>query len=311
MKLTITCPAFSLNGGIRVILDMAHELSKYHEVQILCPQTTCDWYPIKLKVIQNADLRDQDVLIISSPHHIHLKDLKIKARMFSYVQMMEHLFQPTNLQFKSRAMRFYRELPVITISNWGIEEILKMNKRVHYIGNGVNFEQFPIYNKKKKEKIVLLESPIPINPTKDKFQLALKVARRLQERGYKIKGYGTMPLNEFEYYQCPDLKTLNKLYREATILLKATVYDFRSTAPLEAGTKGCVTVRGIVKGDDDLFNNVNCLRVGYNEEELFNAALKVLEDDELRNRLADNMFTHLKTYTWEYWGKKFNEIICG
>jgi glycosyltransferase involved in cell wall biosynthesis len=290
---------------------MAHELSKYHDVQILCPQTTCDWYPIKLRVIQNADLRDQDVLIISSPHHIHLKDLKIKARMFSYVQMLEHLFQPTNLQFKARSMRFYRELPVITISQWGMEEILKYNKRVHYIGNGVNFDHFPIWNKKKKGKVVLLESPIPINPTKDKHQLALKVGKRLANLGYDVKGYGSVSCKEIEYYQCPDVKTLNKLYRESSILLKATIYDFRSTAPLEAGTKGCVTVRGIVKGDDDLINEVNCLKVGYNEEELFKASLKLLQDEELRSKLAQNMFTHLETYTWEYYGKKFNEIICG
>lgn len=311
MKIVFTCPALSPNGGIRVILDMAHELAKTHEVSLFCPEKVCNWYIIKIQINDSLDnLKDADYLIISSPHHIHLKDLKIKAKMFSYVQMMEHLFYPRNQAFKNRAFRWYRELPVITISEWGFQEIQKMNRNVSLIGNGVNFDHFPIYNKKKDGKVILLESPIPFNPTKDKFRIALKVSKRLESLGYTVKGYGAINCPDIEFYQSPDLKTLNKLYREATILVKATVYDFRSTSPLEAGAKGCVTVRAINQGDDDLIDGFNCLRVKYNEEDLYKASVRLLKDDNLRTSLAKNMIEYLKSNTWEVQAKKFTDIIC-
>lgn len=312
MKITLTCPAFTPNGGIRVILDVAHELNKRHEVTIICPDKGCHWYPITVRVIQHTnELKNQDVLIICSPHHIHLKDLKIKAKKFAYIQMIEHLFQPGNLRFKAQSMRFYRELPFITISRWGLEEILKYGNRNKYlyIGNGVNFDHFPISNKRKKSTI-LLESPIPTNPTKDKNQIALKVAKRLKELGHKVVGYGALKADLDEFYVNPDLKTLNKLYSEAIILIKATQLDFRSTSPMEAGTKGCVTVRAITKGDDDLIHNHNCFKVSYNENYLLDACLSILSDEDKRKDLAKNMINHLKENTWEKYVNQIEEFIC-
>lgn len=312
MKITMTCPAFSPNGGIRVILDVAHELSKRHDVTILCPDKGCHWYPITVRVIQhNNELKEQDVLIICSPHHIHLKDLKIKAKKFAYIQMIEHLFQPQNLRFKAQAMRFYRELPFITISQWGLEEVLRYGNRNKflYIGNGVNFEHFPISNKRKKTTI-LLESPVPTNPTKDRNQIALKVGNKLRELGHKVVGYGALKADLDEFYVNPDLKTLNRLYSDAMILIKATQLDFRSTSPLEAGTKGCVTVRAITKGDDDLVDDFNCVRVPYNETQLLAACLDILSDEEGRKKLAKNMINHLKENTWEKYVNQIEEFIC-
>ena len=312
MKITMTCPAFTPNGGIRVILDVAHELSKRHEVTILCPDKGCHWYPITVKVIQhNNDLKNQDVLIICSPHHIHLKDLKIKAKKFAYIQMIEHLFQPGNLRFKAQAMRFYRELPFITISQWGLEEILKYGNRNRYLytWNSVNFDQFPLMNKRKKSTI-LLESPMAINGTKDKNQIALKIGRRLKDMGYKVVGYGAIKADLDEFYVFPDLKTMNRLYSDAIIMIKATQLDFQSTAPLEAGTKGCVTVRGINKGDDNLIHELNCLRVHYNEDLVWNQTLRILNDEELRKTLAKNMVNYLKENSWEKHCREIENFIC-
>lgn len=309
----MTCPAFTLNGGIRVILDVAHELAKRHEVTILCPDKGCHWYPITVRVIQHTnDLKDQDVLIICSPHHIHLKDLKIKAKKFAYIQMIEHLFQPSNLRFKAQSMRFYRELPFITISEWGLEEILKYGNRNSYLrtSNSVNFAQFPIINKRKKTT-VLLESPMAINGTKDKNGIALKIGKRLKDMGYKVVGYGAIKADLDEFHVMPDLETMNKLYSDAMIMIKTTNLDFQSTAPLEAGTKACVTVRGINKGDDNLIHEFNCLKVSYNEDLVLEQTLRILKDEELRKTLAGNMIKYLKENPWEKHVKQIEEFICG
>lgn len=313
MKITLTCPAFSPNGGIRVILDVAHELAKRHEVQIFCPDKGCHWYPIEVKVIHNTQaLINEDVLIICSVHHVHLIDLKLKARKFAYIQMIEHLFQPGNVRFKMMAMRHFKELPFITISDWGLEEIIKYGNKHRYlrISNGVNFNHFPIVNKRKKTTI-LLESPVPTNPTKDKNRIALRIGSRLKDMGYKVVGYGAFkPDLDIEFHIAPDLKTLNKLYSDALIMIKATQLDFESTAPLEAGTKGCVTVRGINKGDDNLIHEFNALKVPYNENLVLDQTLRILKDDDLRKKLSWNMMNYIQGNTWEKQVKQIEEFIC-
>ena len=101
---------------------------------------------------------------------------------------------------------------------------------------------------------------------------------------------------------------MNRLYEEATILLKATKYDARSTAPMEAMTKGTVTVRGIIEGDDDL-NETNSFKVGYNLEEVYSAVMESLTTDISEKR--ENCYKHIETYSWDYWMTKINNIING
>lgn len=315
MKVFITTPALTPNGGIRVILEVAHRLSKFHEVTLLnqSPDNSCHWYPIECNIVNNInELAKADVLIISSPHAVDLTKLKIKARIFAFTQMIEHLFQPWNRAFKQKCLEFYK-LETITISEWGIKELRGYGnmKPIHYLGNGVNLEHFPIYSNKKDGKTILLESPEPINPTKDRDRLAIKVAKRLESEGYRIIGFGTIKPKEISsFYVNPNLETLNALYKEATIMIKATICDFRSTAPMEAGTKGTVTARAITQGDDDLVNEYNCLKVNYSEDELYFASKRLLEDSKLRTRLAKNMVNHIKEHSWDKYIDQFNKIIC-
>jgi hypothetical protein len=316
MNIYITTPALTPNGGIRVILEVAHRLSKFHNVTIYNESTinSCHWYPIECQIVNDTKgLGQADILIISSPHSMHLTELKIKARVFAFNQMMEHLFQPNNRAFRMRCFQFYN-LETITISQWGINELRTFGnlKPIHYLGNGVNLDHFPIYSNKKDGKTILLESPEPINPTKDRDRIALKVALRLKNEGYRVIGYGVVkPKGVDSFFVNPDLNTLNALYKEATILIKATLYDFRSTSPMEAGTKGTVTARAIIKGDDDLINEFNCLRVNYSEADLYTISKRLLEDEKLRTRLAKNMIAHIKENNWDKYIDQFNKIICG
>jgi hypothetical protein len=102
---------------------------------------------------------------------------------------------------------------------------------------------------------------------------------------------------------------MNDLYEEATIMIKATKYDARSTAPLEAGTKGTVTVRGIIEGDDDLTEE-NSYKVGYSVDKLYDAAMFALQNKEETERRAKNMKYHIQTFTPEYWLNQVNQILC-
>jgi glycosyltransferase involved in cell wall biosynthesis len=208
---------------------------------------------------------------------------------------------------------------LISISEWNIKYINShFPKRgpVHYVGNGVNAADFPIEKVKKDGQYVLVEGWNALNPSKDSARIAPRVAGRLKEKGYKILAYSQQKCIDYRkisdvFHVKPRQAKKNDLYRRATILLKASHYDARACAPVEAMTKGTVTARAITYGDDDLVHEKNCLRTPYNESDLYESALRLLEDTKLRNRLKRNCYKHLKSNSWDRWIPEIENILTG
>ena len=321
MRIFITCPNInSHHGGIRVILEWANRLQDFGHEVIVYDQNKhlkCTWFDLKARVVNNTYiLKSCDCLIVTSPHAYNLLQSQFSGKRFVFLQMMEDMFNPKRTDFNNKCRILYNSpYDLISISEWNMRDLIQKHKRrspMHYVGNGINLIDFPISKKPKSGKVILLESPEPTNWTKDVDRIALQVAERLFMQGYTIKGYGLkIPkgYNIFsEFVVSPDSKTMNRLYEEATILLKCTKCDARSTAPMEAMTKGTVTVRGIIEGDDDL-NETNSFKVGYNLEEVYSAVMESLTTDISEKR--ENCYKHIETYSWDYWMTKINNIING
>lgn len=319
MKIFIQSPNInSRHGGIRVINEWANRLGDFGHRVVLYNQAgavLCDWMNINCKIVNSLELLGKsDLLIITSPHGAYLLSKDIKKVVF--LQMMEHLFNITNKKLFEQTVLLYKsKCTLISISQWNMRQLVTNFKRTgitKYVGNGVNLDDFQISNKPKDGKVILLESPEPTNFCKDVDKIAVKVATRLKEEGYIIKGFGIKkPTDNIytEYKVNPDLSTMNRLYEEATIMIKATRYDARSTAPLEAMTKGTVTVRGIIEGDDDL-NASNSFKTAYNADKVYECAKYALENKEEREKRAKAGLDYVQTYTWDYWMKQINEILC-
>jgi len=320
MRIFIQSPNInSPHGGIRVINEWANQLTDLGHRVVLYNQAgalRCGLQEIKCKIVNTTNLISKsDCLIVTSPHGAFLLDKDIEKK-FIFLQMLEHLFRPTNERFFQDCIKLYQsKYPLFSISQWNMR-ILKAkfnDKRpIHYIGNGVNLKDFPITKNPKDYKTILLESPEPTNVTKDAEKLAVQVAKMLRDRGYRIIGYGMLkPKDNIydKYIVQPSLQQMNDLYEEATIMIKATKYDARSTAPLEAGTKGTVTVRGIIEGDDDLTEE-NSYKVGYSVDKLYDAAMFALQNKEETERRAKNIKYHIQIFTPEYWLNQVNQILC-
>ncbi len=321
MRIFIQSPNInSRHGGIRVINEWANRLQAFGHKVILYNQAgpvRCDWMIITCKIVNTTSLLDKsDLLIVTSPHGAFLlsKDKPVKKVVF--LQMLEHLFNITNKSFFDSCLALYTtKYPLISISQWNIRFLQNKYQRkgpIHYVGNGVNLEDFSISNKPKEGKIALLESPEPTNMAKDTEKISVQVAKNLIEKGWTIKGFGLQAAKDniyAEYFTKPSLETMNRLYDEATIMIKATKYDARSTAPLEAGTKGTVTIRAIIEGDDDL-NDSNSFKTGYSYDKLFDATMFAINNPEQLKQRSENIKAHVQTYTWDYWMDKINQILC-
>lgn len=319
----IFTPSFGLHGGIRVILEWANRLAERHQV-FLRPLHghSCDWFKISPKVrivFDDIPLTFCDLVIITSPHSIKYDRDPLPKRKVVFLQMMEHQFQPNNKVWRNRCLQTYQsDLPLITISRWGIDKLYKEFHRAaptHYVGNGVNLDHFPISYKPKDGKTVLVEGWMAGNSTKDNMRIGPQVAQQLRARGYRIIAYSAVPASgsyksvPHEYHAHPSLSLLNELYERASILIKATHCDFRSTSPMEAMTKGTVTARAIDEGDDDLIHDVNCLRGKYNQKELLKNALDLLTNTEKREKMSRACLEYVQAHSWDYWMEKIERIL--
>lgn len=325
MKLLITCPSVKVpHGGIRIILEWANRLTLWHDVTLFVSDgyLKTEWFTIdsRVKCVANLNtLKEQEIVIIASPHDINIENMiQPNQKCFIFMQMAEHIFNDRSIDWLSKCEKFYRsKYPLISISQWNIDMLKNKYQRAgetHYIGNGVNLIDFPISNKPKDGKIVLVEGWEAGNSSKDNLHIGPKVAARLKARGFKIIAFSGLPLSTMpeavsEYYYKADTETMNRLYESATILIKATNFDARACAPMEAMTKGTVTARAVNLGDDDLINEENSLKSLYDEESLFNNCLRLLTDTTLREKLSKNCIEHVQKYDWDYWLQKINNII--
>ena len=317
--IVITCPGFSPHGGIRILLEWANRLPDVTILNTSARNNAPSWFNLNpsVKITQSPlVIKGADILIIGSPHGIKYQDYGAK-RTIIFLQMMEHLFKSNDTKWMNMCRQTYTSPhPMILIAHWNFSWCLKYGRiaPTYYVGNGVNLNDFPISEKSKDGRTVLLESPIPSNAAKDIDKIGLRVAEQLRADGYRIISYGLLPMNGEsnlvdEFHLKPSLEKLNDLYSEATIMIKATRYDARSTAPLEAMTKGCVTARALTYGDDDLIHGVNCLRSGYNEDDLYDNAKQLLTNESLRKQLSENCIYHVQKWSWEYYMDRIKEIL--
>lgn len=322
-KIFIFIPSFGRHGGIRVIVEWANRLARKHEVFLHPLNTACphDWirFTQGVHVVSDTSMCPScDLMIITSPHSIDFANQFVSVKKVVFLQMMEHHFRPQDRAWHARCMRTYlSDLPIISISRWNIQEMHQMGRTgpTHLVGNGVNLEDFPISHGEKDGRSVLIEGLVASNPTKDTMKLGAKVAALLRKDGYRILAYSPHSIGEHvdivdKFVRNPSLADLNSLYEEATILIKATKFDARSCSPMEAMTKGTVTARAIIQGDDDLVHGQNCLRSGYDAAALYRNAKLLLTDRALRDMLAANCRAYVsEEFTWDFWMEQIEKIL--
>lgn len=305
-------------------MEWANRLTQWHDVYLhnLKAETSCSWFGLNpnVKMCEADMLWKCDCVILTSPHSSHfLKMILPHQRCFLFLQMMEHLFRPNDADWLQQCHDFYTsDRPMFSISRWNIEMLESQFGRTgktFYIGNGVNFDEFPIAFPDKEARTVLVEGWQCSNPSKDVQNITHGVAGRLRKEGYKIIAYSGIPIRTdrhllHEMHIKPTVQKINELYSRSTIMIKASLYDARSCSPVEAFSKHTPTARAIYKGDDDLQHEQNCLRCEYDQEQLYQISKHLLADKDLRQALASSGLTMLKKYDWNYWMNIVNETLC-
>lgn len=334
MKILIVTPSLNPHGGIRVLIEWANGLARRgHHVtlQVENGAMRADWASISpaVEVMPGSlwELHGYDVAVAGTPFIATRMDpMSGSAEKFFLLQMAEDMFAPNNKGWVQTCQRSYKvKMPIIGISRWVEKHVRKFrgNGKMYYIGNGVSDDFKP--GKKDRNLTVIVECwggyPGNSNPAKDIEQLGPKVAAHLKEK-YKNQGIRIIALSQFpawthaqvpdEYIQQPDNETWVRTMQRGHLTVKASRYDARSTAPVEAMACGVPTARALVEGDDDLMHEYNCLRGGYSLDELVSHAERLIEDEEVRHTLAANGLKYREQYlSWDYWLGKVEGIFKG
>lgn len=293
-NILILCPSLAIHGGIRVLVEWSNHLARrghtvtFHIVQPVGYRwkSWIDFDPAVRVIVGQVVNVNYDIVVASTPMlALMLDSTNAPCKKFYLLQMLENLFEPNNKEWVDMCIKSYKvSFPIIGISKWVEEEVRKHrgDGTMYYVGNGVSDDFKP--GQKDKELTVLVEGWGGYNDAKDVDLLAPRVAEVLhKEYGAKIIAFSQFPLAfhkkakqyEYilsEYWESPSREELVRLYQRPTFMLKASKYDARSCAPVEAMKCGTVTVRAIERGDDDLIDGHNCFRTEYDFQELLEEA---------------------------------------
>lgn len=330
MKINYLIPSLNPHGGIRVLVEHCNGLArKGHDVTLTSlqgPMRNPGW----VKIEESVKLRfggghrvDAEAILVAGSPPVANQIAGFSNKKVFFLQMAEHLFvSPSSGAFKdwnAQCVKSYQfPGPIIGISKWVEEEVFQVSGRRidHYIGNGVG-DEFS-YRPEMKERILLVEGWEGYNFAKDTLGIAPKIAERIRAEypDIYIIAYSGQPISTrkdvpHEYYQAPSNEILVQLYQRATVMLKASRYDARSCAPVEAMACGTPTVRLLSLGDDDLNAN-NSIRFPYDAnfmDEATNSVMTLFENSSIRNALIKSGLEYReKELRWEKWISKLEEI---
>lgn len=237
---------------------------------------------------------------------------KQNAKAHGLMQMAEWLFYPKDSDgYRANLEAFTTPLDgVMAISDWLARMAEQVNGRpVTRIRNGIDTRLFyrqPMPDAPAFDGLTIVTEGYSNNPAKDVDEMTLRALRHLRyDMGEKLRVIGFsqygQPSEIFDkWWSQPPQHVIRMIYSTGDVFLKASRYEGRPGPDLEAMACGTPVCRAIGTGDDDLKDGFNCLKVKYGDQEGFEANLyRLLEDAELRAKLAAGGLEYAKHYTWE------------
>lgn len=302
MDILIISPSLEPYGGVRVILNWAKYLAWNQHNVTLCSvngSMSKPWFTlpdeVRVKYGWPVDLSAYNIVIATNPDTVFWAQRKTNNLVY-ICQMAEELFHEQESQAYQRAVAAASlNIPMITVADWVKYRYHNRPAPTYVVPNGTDIEFIHhIPQQQTENPVVVVEGWNANNEAKDTAGIVRKVVQKLKEsRPIKIIGYGQTEIEETrlfdEYYVYPSTETLASLYSRANFLLKASRYETRSLAPLEAMACGCIPVVAIGQGHPDLWHRYNAFVTPYEAHAYMEAIETALAlPVEERQRMKEN-----------------------
>ena len=209
-------------------------------------------------------------------------------------------------------------LKKIVIAPWLLHEVEKSGATAALVPNGFDFDYFRLTNPIEKRgpyEIAMLYHKDDRKCCCDSIAALKIVKERFPE--LHITMFGTPEKPElpdwFSYYRCPDRQTHNMIYNNASIFVAASSVEGFGLTVGEAMICGCCVVCTDTTGFKMMIQNneTGLLSPVFDVQKLSENITKLIEDNELRIRLAQNGSSYIKQFTWQNAFALFKSAVEG
>ncbi len=282
------------------------------------------WFPLDERVKEvfawslcYRHVPQSDIYVATSPHTAeYLKNYPIPAeRKYYLLQGYENwgIYNDAKLR-----QTYHYPLQKIAISTWLKKLITEEEKEpCILIPNGFDFDYFKMtipVHLKNKFSITMLYHTTERKGCRYGLEALEMVKKMHPQLTVSLFGAPEQPLglpDWIHYYRCPDKETHNRIYNESAIYLAPSVIEGWGLTVGEAMICGAAVVctdndgfrEMATDGETALFAPV-C-----NAEALAKHIIRLIEDDELRCRLASNGHIAIQRFNWETSYQKLLQVF--
>jgi len=237
-----------------------------------------------------------------------------RSRAFYFIQDFEAWFGLSEEQ----VLNSYRfNLNKIAIAPWLCEKVASVGETATLIPNGFDFEYFKLSNpiENRKSSNVLMLYHLDDRKRCVDFLAALeKVKKVIPDLHVDMFGTPEKPENlpeYIDYYQRPDRELHNKLYNDAAIFVAASKAEGMALPPAEAMICGaalcCTNIGGFALYAKN--NETALTSPVYDIDKLAENIITLIQNDELRIKIAKAGNEFIKQFTWEKAVQSFIDYI--
>lgn len=246
-----------------------------------------------------------DIYVCTSPYTaMYVKDYPTDNKYY-FIQGYENWGAVTDEKLRET---YHYPLKKIVISKW-LQDIIEKEEKEDctLIYNGFNFDDFscnkPI-DHKDKHKVTMLYHTMELKGAKYGIEALELVKKKIPQLTANIFGTPPKPATLPEwitYHQLPDKETLNKIYNEGAIFIGCSNIEGWGLPIGEAMICGAAVACTDNKGYLEMAKDGETALVSpiKDSKALAENIIRLINDDELRYRIATNGNRFIQRFTWD------------
>lgn len=333
-------------GGFKIIFEYANRFAAIgYEVNIVMPAvlytlrnkiagiirypyykitknyTPNNWFNLDKRIkchyiwnLNEKNVPKSDIFVASSVETSYfLKDYKQNCKKFYFIQD----FEAWDMTPEQVMTSYSFPLKKITIAPWLLDKIKEAGSDAVLIPNGFDFSYFSLTNdikSRNKFSILMMYHKDERKRCDDSFAALKIVKERYPNLTIKMFGVPDCPKNvpfAFEYFQKPEKGLHNRLYNEAAIFVASSKAEGMALPPAEAMQCGCALCCTDIGGFALYAKNEKTALLApvYDIDAISKNIIRLIEDDELRCKIALNGHEYVKQFTWDLAFSNFKKAI--
>lgn len=205
----------------------------------------------------------------------------------------------------------------IVVSKWLRKLVNLLGEKSIYIPNAFDFEAFGmdiLPEKRDKFGLMMLYHKHNWKGTSYGMKAIMNIKKRIPELKLILYGVFTTPSNLpnwISFYEKPKQILLRRLYNEASIFISPSLLEGFPLPPAEAMISGAALVASDIGGHREyaIHNETALLYSPRKMSELEKHLIFLVENPDVRIKLAYNGMKYLQSYTWDKSIKTLEEIL--